>query len=222
MTSLESICCPSQLIYLAINETRLDSSIQNGEVSIPGYTLEKKDRKRNGGCVALYVRDSINYKRLTDLPDDNMELISIQVSKHKAKPFIVCTRCRPSRSTSEIMNRFEDALQKMDSYHMEVDIIGDLNCNVGATSPDCSTQKLLDICDSYQYSQLIDQPTRITQLTSSIIDLFLTYHSWNFSVSRVADIGISDHCLVYAIRKIFSQIKSKDCNEQMLSKLYSR
>ena len=45
---------------------------------------------------------------------------------------------------------------------MEVDIIGDLNCNVGATSPDCSSQKLLDICDSYQYRQSIDQPTRIT------------------------------------------------------------
>ena len=66
--------------------------------------------------MALYIRESINYKRLTDLPDDNMELISIQVSKHKAKPFIVC-RCRPSRSTSEIMNRFEDALQKMDSSY---------------------------------------------------------------------------------------------------------
>ena len=85
---------------------------------------------------------------------------------------------------------------------MEVDIIGDLNCNVGATSPDCSTQKLLDICDSYQYRQLIDQPTRITQLTSSIIDLFLTNHPRNFSYSGVANIGISDHCLVYAIRKI--------------------
>ena len=44
-----------------------------------------------------------------------------------------------------MMNRFEDLLQKLESYHMEVDIIGDLNCNVGATSPDCITQKLLDI-----------------------------------------------------------------------------
>ena len=63
---------------------------------------------------------------------------------------------------------------------MEVDIIGDLNCNAGATSPDCSTQKLLDICDGYHYKQLIDQPTRITQFASSIIDLFLTNHPWNF------------------------------------------
>ena len=62
---------------LAINDTRLDSSIQDGEVSIPGYTLERKDRNRNGGGVALYIRDSINYKGLPELPDDNMELISI-------------------------------------------------------------------------------------------------------------------------------------------------
>ena len=111
---------------------------------------------RNGGGVAFYIRDSINYKRLTDLPDDNMELISIQVSKPKAKPFVVCTWYRPPRSTTEMMNRFDDVLQKLESYHMEVDIIGDLNCNVGATSPDCSTQKLLDICDIYQYTEPIN------------------------------------------------------------------
>ena len=105
---------------LAINETRLDSSIQNGEVSIPGYTLERKDRNRNGGGVALYIRDSINYKRLIDLPDDNMKLISIQESKPKANQFIVSTWYRPQRSTTELMNRFEDVLQRLDSYHMEV------------------------------------------------------------------------------------------------------
>ena len=60
--------------------------------------------------MALYIRDSINYKRLTGLPDDNMELISIQVSKPKAKSFIVCTWYRPPRSTTEITNRFEDVL----------------------------------------------------------------------------------------------------------------
>ena len=37
------------------NETRLDSSIQNGEVSIPGYTLEMKHRNRNVGGVALVM-----------------------------------------------------------------------------------------------------------------------------------------------------------------------
>ena len=34
---------PKTVDILAINETCLDSSIQNGEISIPGYTLERKD-----------------------------------------------------------------------------------------------------------------------------------------------------------------------------------
>ena len=35
---------------------------------------------------------------------------------------------------------------------MEIDVIGDINCNVDATPPDCSTQRLdqlLDICEAY-------------------------------------------------------------------------
>ena len=67
-------------------ETCLDSSILNGEVSTPGYILERKDRNRFGGGVALYIRV---YNRLNDLPEANMELISFQVSKPRVKPFIV-------------------------------------------------------------------------------------------------------------------------------------
>ena len=89
LTSLGSICCPGWLILLAINETHLDSSIQNGETSIPGYTLERKDRNRSGGGMALDVQDSINFKRLNDLPEAHMELISIQVSKPRVELFIV-------------------------------------------------------------------------------------------------------------------------------------
>ena len=100
------------------------------------------DRNRNGGGVALYIRNSINYRRLIDLPDDNIELISIQVSKPKAKPFIVCTWYRPPGSTTELMNRFEDVLQNLDSYHMEVDIIGKMNDDMNLIQSWLSTNKL--------------------------------------------------------------------------------
>jgi len=108
-------------------------------------------------------------------------------------------------------------------HHMEVDIIGDSNCNVGAATPDCSTQKLLDLCDSYQYRQIIDQPTRIAQLTSSSIDLFVTNHPWNFSDSGVNDIGISDHRLVYAIRKFcIPKSNLKTVTSRCFKNCYSR
>ena len=44
---------------LAINETRLDDTIHNNEMCIHGYVLERNDRNRNGGGVALYIRNTI-------------------------------------------------------------------------------------------------------------------------------------------------------------------
>ena len=46
---------------LAVNETRLDDYISSGEVELPGYILERKDREkiRDGGGTALYIRSEI-------------------------------------------------------------------------------------------------------------------------------------------------------------------
>ena len=49
---------------------------------------------------------------------------------------------------------------------------------------------------------MIKQPTCITKDTRSTTDLFLTNYPHKFSHSGVSDLGISDHSLVYAIRKI--------------------
>ena len=57
---------------------------------------------------------------------------------------------------------------------------------------------------------MIKQPTR------SIIDLFPTNDPQTFSLSGVSDLGISDHCLVYVVRKITlpkssARIKTSRC-----------
>ena len=41
---------------LAGNESKLDHSITDGEIHIPGYVIIRKDRNRHGGGVALYIR----------------------------------------------------------------------------------------------------------------------------------------------------------------------
>ena len=66
---------------LAINESRLDYT-SNGEINIPGYVIERKDRNRASGGVALHFRNTINYKRLPHQEDD-LEFLFIQVSKPK-------------------------------------------------------------------------------------------------------------------------------------------
>ena len=98
---------------LAVNETRLDHTISSGEVAVlvSGYVLERKDRNREGGGVALFIRNTINYERLLDLECDSLEWIGIKVIKPKAKSFIVSTWYRPPRLNMDTMRDFGPLVQ---------------------------------------------------------------------------------------------------------------
>ena len=52
----------NQYGIICIYETWLYDKISDHEVGIDGYDLVRKDRKRTGGGVAIYIRNSTNYK----------------------------------------------------------------------------------------------------------------------------------------------------------------
>ena len=62
------------------------------------------------------------------------------------------------------------------------------------------SSKIKDLCSFLSLKQLIEEPTRITPQSSTLFDLILT-NSDNVSQSGVFHSGISDHSLVYVIRK---------------------
>ena len=69
---------------LAINETKLDATIKDGEVHLPGYGVVRKDREsnsRNGGGVCIYVRNNINFQLRADLSPNNLEYLTVETSK---------------------------------------------------------------------------------------------------------------------------------------------
>ena len=84
-----------QYDIICINETWLDDKISDREVGIDGYDLLRKDRKRTGGGVAMYIRNSINYKIRLDIMPENLETITVEITKPRAKPFFINTWYRP-------------------------------------------------------------------------------------------------------------------------------
>ena len=80
----------------------------------------------------------------------------------------------PPRSNVDVMKDFELLVQRIKSLGLEVNILGDLNCNVAACPLELRTKNLLEIYNLYQYQQLINEHTRITEKCATIIDLFLT------------------------------------------------
>ena len=72
------------------------------------------------------------------------------------------------------------------------------------------TNKRYSIYELYQLSQLINEPTRVTMRSISFIDHVVTNTPEEISHSGVVHTGISDHSLVYAIRKIGVFHKAND------------
>ena len=54
----------------------------------------------------------------------------------------------------------------------------------------------------YQLTQIINDPTRITESTESLLDVCITSSSEKIISSGVIHLGISDHSLIYAVRKL--------------------
>ena len=130
---------------LAINETRLDDTINDSEIEISNYTLTRRDRSRHGGGVAIYVRNPIQFKLRNDLRDDDLELLCIEINKSKTKPFLKSTWYRPPNASVELFEKFNCILTKIESLHLESTIIGDFNCNVLADVLDNNTKHLIEL-----------------------------------------------------------------------------
>ena len=119
--------CDEPFDILTLNETRLDNSILDCEVQIPGYDFIRSDRNRNGGGVAMYIRTVIPYIIRKDLSQDTLELLSIEVKKPKSKPLLISTWYRPPSAKIELFEKFENFLKLIDNEDKDIIITGDLN-----------------------------------------------------------------------------------------------
>ena len=59
----------------------------------------------------------------------------------------------------------------MDSENKEIILVGDFNADLSNSKITAQTKALIDITNEFQFKQFINEPTRITESTSSTIDL---------------------------------------------------
>ena len=170
-------------------------------VGVDGYDLLRADRTRNGGGVCIYIRCNINYQKRPDLVPNDLEAVSLEVRQANSQSFIISSVHRPPNSKTEVFLKIERLIQLIDNENKEVYILGDLNINL--LEPNLSTgKKLQEIMELYQLTQIINDPTRITEYTKSLIDVCITSSPEKIISTGVIHLGISDHSLIYAIRKL--------------------
>ena len=135
--------------------------------------------------------------------------LCILINKPKARPFLIATWYRPPNSPVAKFNYLEKLLGTLDTENIEYYLLGNLNCDLSVTDLDHSSRVLMDIIGLYNLSQLINEPTRVTDFSSTLIDHIFTNTPDKVVCSGVSHISISDHSLIYAYRKLSVSLPSR-------------
>ena len=142
------------------------------------------------------VRSSVNFIQRNDMSIADLENLCIQIQKPNSKPFLVATWYRPPNSSVDKFDYFETFIDMLDAENAECYLLGDLNCDLGSPALESSSRSLTGITELYDLHQLMSEPTRITETSSTMIDLIFTNTPDKIVCTGVSRVGISDHSLI--------------------------
>ena len=147
---------------------------------------------------------------------NSIEYVFFDLLIPKVKPISIGIFYRPP-NVNTFLETFLNDLKLIDLTKSEVYFLGDFNINLllndkfvlkenqpfdirNLSSPLLSKYK--ELCQTFSLKEIINEPTRVTSSTSSLLDHILTNSGWKVSQKGVIDVGLSDHQLIYCTRKI--------------------
>ena len=203
---IEKILLDTSIDILGVSETFISQHTPENICKIPGYNLVHVDRDMQcRGGVGIYLNDNLEYKKI-NLPVKLIqpEMLFLEVSVGKIKIAVGVMYKSPLIPYS-IYAAIHENLVTVTSRYDHCILMGDMNIN--HLKPDLPPCKFFStyVSEPFALTQVIDEPTRITANSSTLIDLMLVSNPENVKVHGVVDTpGISDHCLTfmsYSIKK---------------------
>lgn len=192
---------------LTLSETWLDSSTSDAEIKLPGFVCIRLDRtgnKEGYGGVAMYVREDLAFRLRNDINTGGQECLWIELIRDKCKPTLLCCAYRaPDADLRTFISSLRDSMPAVDLEKSDVVILGDLNANMMPNSklPKKDKQLLLNFSRAFDFTQLIKEPTRISDTSRTLIDLIFVNNEHRIVKSGVVPFPLSDHYLVFCILK---------------------
>ena len=180
-------------------ETFIKEHTPKSVFHIEGYQFFSKNRDvASKGGVGLYVKSHFKAKRI-NLPSEPVqpEVCFIEITVGTSKIAIGEIYKSPLIPYG-VFGQLHETLAFLTSRYTHTLIMGDFN--IDQLRPNTPALNFLNsnVVEPFALTQVIEEPTRITEKTSTLIDLVLTGAPENIKTTGVVDVpGISDHSLVY-------------------------
>ena len=194
----------NQIQILGLSETKLKEIHSDSFFEVNGYQKPfRRDRRQNGGGgLLVYVKNEVSCKRRSDLENEQLECIWLEVKPKKSKPFLVGHVYRPPNSSIVWNEIFEDCLENALGEEKEMYILGDINRDL---LNDQIKKVWTDYIEPFGLTQLVSEATRVTPDSSTLIDHIYSNCPENVTSINVPKIGLSDHFPVFFTRKMHVQ-----------------
>ena len=179
---------------LALSETWLDSSIDDKEISLPGFVLFRLDRNRYGGGVAIYCADYLSCSVITNGPTaSGVEFLWVSVNSPQShSSFALGCFYRPPSANSHSVQNICDNIESMLLSWKNLIACGDFNIDLSDNSKPF-VKTFQNFLTSHILYQLISEPTHFSDASNSILDLFITSSDIPVAKSQVLQSSFSDH-----------------------------
>jgi hypothetical protein len=185
---------------LCLSETKVDPSIL--VMSIPGYTLYRKDRTNCGGGVAILIREEFTHHPVTFDANSgltNTEVLSLKVQVRKFKSILITCLYRAKFNLSYSDNRkLEVLFSELESTGLTFYACGDYNIHLEqSTNP--GVVRFNNMLHRHSLTELIQAPTR----GRARLDLIITNDAGIDNIqSTVLSSFISDHESILIVKPL--------------------
>ena len=184
-----------------VTETKLSDSIPSSLVSVPGYTIIRRDRDAAGGGVGIWARTYLFITQITNIPDEDFELLWISVTLRSQEKIVIGAVYRPgscSETDTRLIQHLDTHCDAVRSLGTSIIILGDFNVHnrhwLCSTKTTLAGEVMEQFCAAHHLTQHVSQPTR----GENTLDLVLSDFTSDVTTAIHPPIGRSDHAVIIA------------------------
>ena len=217
LDELYFLATSEKLDVITVSETWLDTSYPSELLYIEGFGMPiRKDRTvGTGGGVAIYVRDNLPCTHRADLESANSECLWVEF-RLKYGLVLLGVYYRPPGQYAADRDLFIDELDLSITKALECNpktliITGDFNDRCQSWNTDHSDSdlglRLVNILSQNNLFQLINEPTRVNNVSESLLDLMITDSpGYVLNSGILPPISTSDHSVVFCTFSISHRV----------------
>ncbi|CAH1984017.1 unnamed protein product [Acanthoscelides obtectus] len=193
----KSLVEDNDLHIVGVSETWLSDNIPSDVVSIRGFNLFRCDRQGRGGGVAIFIKsDTVSNVQVLSFDNSYNELkIEFLFLSFKIGNTSFCVGViykPPNENLLSMLEFLYNLLPQLISEYDNILVLGDFNINMLVEN------KINDCLEIYGMAQIISEPTRITERTSTLLDpIFISSSTSYVSSGTMNADRFSDHQMVY-------------------------